>query len=83
MGSTNSKIEALLNKGVTIHNSESVHIGNDVDPARISGQGVVIYPGCRVYGKSTLIMEGVQLGKEAPVTVDKCQLGPSVELKGG
>ncbi|MCG6910835.1 MAG: UDP-N-acetylglucosamine pyrophosphorylase [Deltaproteobacteria bacterium] len=78
-----SKIETLLNKGVTIHKPESVHIDEDVDPERISGDGVVIYPGCGLYGKSTLIMAGTRLGEEAPVAVENCQLGPGVELKGG
>ena len=44
---------------------------------------MVIYPGCRIYGKNTLISDGVKLGYEGPVTVDNCQLGPGVQLKGG
>jgi UDP-N-acetylglucosamine/UDP-N-acetylgalactosamine diphosphorylase len=76
-------LKLLRNKGVTLHAPESVHIGEEVDVDRISGQGVFIYPGCRIYGKSTLIMDGVHLGKEAPVTLKNCQLGPGVKLKGG
>jgi len=83
MNSSDSKLSILRNKGVTIPVSESVHIEDEVDSDRISGQGVVIYPGCRIKGKSTLIMDGVQLGKEAPVTMEDCQLGPGVQLKGG
>jgi len=83
MTATKSKLKNLLNKGVTIYAPESVHIGDEVDVDRISEQGVVIYPGCRIYGNNTLIMNGVELGKEGPVTVDNCQLGPGVQLKGG
>jgi len=83
MNSSDSKLSILRNKGVTIPVPESVHIEDEVDSDRISGQGVVIYPGCRIKGKSTLIMDGVQLGKEAPVTMEDCQLGPGVQLKGG
>ena len=45
-------MDALRNKGVKILNPKSVHISDDVDLDRISGQGVVIYPGCRIYGKN-------------------------------
>ena len=76
-------VRRLLNKGVRIPCPESVEIGQDVDPERISGQGVIIHSGCRVYGSKTLIMSGVELGYEAPVTVHDCQLGHDVNLKGG
>ncbi len=76
-------IERLLDKGVQISNPLSLDIGPEVDPERISGAGVRIYPGCRIYGADTVISAGVQLGAEAPVTIDNCRLGPGVELKGG
>ena len=77
------KTRRLLEKGVTLPNPESVHIGPAVDPDRISGDGVTIYPGCRIYGADTLLMRGARLGAESPATVNNCQLGPGVELKGG
>jgi UDP-N-acetylglucosamine/UDP-N-acetylgalactosamine diphosphorylase len=77
------KIVQLLNKGVAMPNPLTVDIGDEVAMDRISGNGVTIYPGCRLYGAHTVISPGVQLGKEGPVTVDDCQLGPGVELKGG
>ena len=83
MNSNNSRLDALRNKGVKILKPKSVHIGDDVDLDRISGQGVVIYPGCRIYDKNILISDGVILGAEGPATVDNCQLGPGVQLKGG
>lgn len=73
----------LINKGVDIPNPLTLDLGDEVDIDRISGKGVRIYPGCRIYGKDTAISEGSQIGHEGPVTIDNCQLGPNVELKGG
>jgi hypothetical protein len=76
-------IGQLMARGVRIPQPLSVEIGKDVDPDRISGEDVVIYPGSRIYGEKTLISKGTRLGYESPVTVVDCQLGPQVELKGG
>jgi UDP-N-acetylglucosamine/UDP-N-acetylgalactosamine diphosphorylase len=73
----------LIDKGVTILNPESIFISQEVDVDRISGKGVVIYPGVRVLGKETLICDGVKLGEEAPVTIKNCYVGPDTSLKGG
>jgi len=77
------KIQFLIGKGVRILNPGSVDIGEDVNPDRISGDRVTIYPGCRIYGNDTLIMEGTTLGFEGPATIVNCQLGLGVELRGG
>jgi UDP-N-acetylglucosamine/UDP-N-acetylgalactosamine diphosphorylase len=77
------KIRLLLEKGVKIHNPLMVEFGEEVDIDRISGDGVVIYGGCKIYGKKTLIMPGTKIGYESPVTIKDCQIGPNVELKGG
>ncbi len=79
---SNSPIQTLMAKGVDICRPESVLIGDEVDPDRIS-KGVTLYPGCRIFGESTLILPGTRLGYEAPATIENCQIGPSVELKGG
>jgi len=79
----NNKIKELIKKGVNIPNPLSIDMGEEVNIDQISGKAVKIYPGCRIYGEKTVISPGVQLGYEAPVTVDNCQLGPKVELKGG
>ncbi len=76
------RIARLLEKGATILNPGTVSIGDEVDLAAISGQ-ITIFPGCRIYGSKTVISAGARLGGEAPVTLDDCRLGPSVELKGG
>jgi len=77
------KIVQLLEKGVDIPNPLTLDIGDDVQINRISGQGVRIYPGCRIYGEETVISSGVQIGYEGPATIENCQLGPGVELKQG
>jgi bifunctional UDP-N-acetylglucosamine pyrophosphorylase / glucosamine-1-phosphate N-acetyltransferase len=80
---SHDKIVQLVNKGVDIPNPSTLDIGKDVDPERISGNGVTIYPGCRIYGKNTVISAGAKIGYEGPVTIDDCQIGPNVELKAG
>jgi len=74
--------EALLARGVKIAAPAAVEIGDDVDPGRIAA-GVVIHAGCKVFGATTSIGPGCVLGREAPTTVEDCQLGEKVELKGG
>ncbi|MCX5811637.1 MAG: UDP-N-acetylglucosamine pyrophosphorylase [Proteobacteria bacterium] len=78
-----NKIVQLVNKGVDIPNPATLDIGKEVNPERISGNGVTIYPGCRIYGEKTVISAGAKIGYEGPVTIDDCQIGPNVELKGG
>ncbi|MBU4420985.1 MAG: protein GlmU [Proteobacteria bacterium] len=77
------KIEKLLKKGVKIPNPDSIEIGSEVDTDRISGEGVVIYSGCKIFGSSTLILRNTRLGYESPVTIENCQIGTNVDLKGG
>jgi bifunctional UDP-N-acetylglucosamine pyrophosphorylase/glucosamine-1-phosphate N-acetyltransferase len=77
------KIKRLTDKGVDIPNPLTLDIGDEVDAERISGKGVKIFPGCRIYGAKTVISAGAVLGREGPVTVEDCQMGPGVELRGG
>ncbi|MBN1365281.1 MAG: UDP-N-acetylglucosamine pyrophosphorylase [Syntrophaceae bacterium] len=79
----NEKIRQLLECGVEIPNPGTTDIGNEVNINNISKKGVRIYPGCRIYGSKMVISDGCQLGYEAPVTIEDCQLGEKVELKGG
>ena len=76
-------VEKLKKRGVEIPDSESVYIGHEVKIDRISGDGVVIYPGVRIHGSSTFIDKGSKIGTEGPVTVKDCRLGANVELKSG
>lgn len=77
------KIVQLTHKGVDILNPYTIDVGKEVNVDHISGKGVKIYPGCRIYGEHTVISHGSQIGYEGPVTIDNCQLGSKVELKGG
>ena len=77
------KIEKLLKKGVNITNPDSIEIGSEVDTDRISGDRVVFYSGCKIFGSSTLILKNTRLGYESPVTIENCQVGTNVDLKGG
>lgn len=83
MKSNRQKIDQLIQKGVIIPNPESVEIGSDIKIENISDDGVIIHSGCRLFGKSTLIMGQTEIGYESPVTIQDCQLGPQVMLKGG
>lgn len=77
------KIVQMIEKGMDISNPLTLDIGEEVDIGRISGEGVRIYPGCRIYGEKTVISSGTQIGREGPVTIENCQIGRDVELKGG
>jgi bifunctional UDP-N-acetylglucosamine pyrophosphorylase/glucosamine-1-phosphate N-acetyltransferase len=77
------KINQLIQKGAEIPSPLTLDIGDEVEVDRISGREVKIYPGCRIYGEKTVISDGAQIGYEGPVTIDNCQIGPGVELKGG
>ena len=76
-------VDELTAKGVRFPAPQSVEIGPEVKAERISGDGVVIHTGCKITGESTWISSGVRLGEEGPVTVDSCQIGPNVNLRGG
>jgi UDP-N-acetylglucosamine/UDP-N-acetylgalactosamine diphosphorylase len=76
------RISALLDKGVVVYSPSSVFLDPDVQPERIAA-GAVIHPGCRLRGAKLSIGPGSVLGEEAPATVDDCQLGRNVCLKGG
>jgi UDP-N-acetylglucosamine/UDP-N-acetylgalactosamine diphosphorylase len=81
--SNESKLAQLIAKGVRIVCPQSTEIGPEVDVDRISSNGVTIHPGCRISGDGTLILKDATIGLEAPATVNNCQIGPGVELKGG
>ncbi len=77
------KIERLIAEGVEIPAPSTVYIDREVDTGLISGNGVTIYPGCRIYGSGTVISGGSKIGREGPATLENCLLGRSVELKAG
>jgi len=77
-----AQLRALIERDVEIPDPRNVHVDESVDPTRIA-PGVRIHPGCRLYGEATSIGPCCVLGEEAPVTLDNCQLGKGVVLKGG
>lgn len=79
----NPIINKLLEKGVKIPNPASVEIGEEVNIDGISSEDVTLYSGCKIYGSSTLILQGAKIGHQGPVTIDNCQIGPEVKLQGG
>jgi len=83
MKNLNNKIKILIKKGVRIPNPESIEIGDEVDIEKISGNEVSVYSGCKIFGSSTLILQGSNIGYEGPVTIENCQVGPKVKLKSG
>ena len=82
-GEEKTVLKRLLDKGVHIPCPEGVKIESDINPERISGQGVTIHAGCRISGAKTLILPGAELGFEAPVTLRNCQVGRDARLQGG
>lgn len=77
------KVNRLLEKGVTIPAPESVEIGEDLNIDRISGDGVVLHNGTKLFGSSTYISKNCIIGREGPATIDNCWLAPEVTLKSG
>lgn len=79
----NNIVHALIKKGVNIPSPDSVHIADDVNIDRISGDNVTIYTGCKIIGKNCLIMKNSQIGYEAPATLENTLVGENCSLKGG
>ncbi|MBW1649562.1 MAG: protein GlmU [Deltaproteobacteria bacterium] len=78
-----SKIDQLIKKGVKIAAPCSIEIGDEVNIDDISGEGVTLYAGVKIFGESTVILKNCSIGYEAPVTIDNCQIGVNVKLAGG
>jgi len=79
----NTIITSLVRKGVNLPDPDSVYVSDDVDPERISGENVTIFPGSRIIGRRTLIMAGTTIGHESPVTLDNTIVGKNCRLNGG
>jgi bifunctional UDP-N-acetylglucosamine pyrophosphorylase / glucosamine-1-phosphate N-acetyltransferase len=75
-------VQSLLDRGVRLPCPYSVEVDESVNPERIA-PGVILHTGCRIAGAKTSIGPGSELGREAPVVIEDCQLGHKVELKGG
>jgi len=80
--STPTIVQELTRRGVVIRQPASVDVDSSIRADRIA-PGVILHAGCRLKGKETSIGPGCVLGEEGPVTIDNCQLGSDVALKGG
>jgi len=76
-------VDRLIEKGVRIPNPGAVTVGEEVHLDRISANGVVLFPGCRITGASTLILEDVLIGAEGPVALENCRVGAQTALSAG
>ncbi len=76
------EVQRLLDHGVQIPAPECVVIDADIDPERIA-PSAQLFPGTRLQGADTSLGPDCVLGEEAPVTLENCQLGAGVKLKGG
>ena len=77
------RINQLMEKGVIIPHPESVYIAPECSLERISSNGVTLFPGTRLTGSKTLIMDQAQIGEEGPVTLNDTFVGKQSRLKGG
>lgn len=77
------KTIALEKKGVTIPHPEAVYIDEAVDIANISGNGVVLHGGTKLFGGATFIHDHTVIGREGAVTIDNCQIGSHVRIASG
>jgi UDP-N-acetylglucosamine/UDP-N-acetylgalactosamine diphosphorylase len=80
---TSGIVERLIAKGVEIPNPEMVTVGEEVDVDRVSANGVVLFPGCRITGASTLILDHVRIGTGGPAVLENCRVGAGTELSAG
>lgn len=75
------KLEILKRNRVTLLNPDESFISEEVDPNNL--RGCTLYPNCRLFGRDTIILDGSEVGREGPVTIENCQLGKNVKFKAG
>ncbi len=76
------RVQQLIARGVLIPCPASVEVDESIDPGCIAA-GVTIHAGSRLSGTRTSIGPACEIGSETPATIDNCQLGHKVSLKGG
>jgi UDP-N-acetylglucosamine/UDP-N-acetylgalactosamine diphosphorylase len=75
-------VRRLIERGVVMPHAASVEVDPAIAPEHIA-PGVIIHAGCRLRGATTSMGPGCEIGEEGPATVEDCQLGANVSLKGG
>jgi len=76
------RVQDLIRRGVIVPCPASVEVDAAVKPEAIA-PGAVIHTGSRLAGSDLSIGPGCEIGGEAPATVENCQLGSRVSLRGG
>lgn len=76
------RIRSLEEKGVIIVDPRQTYIAPEVDPDRIYG-GSVLFPGCRLVGKRTLVGTAAQIGTEGPAVIQDTVVGAGAEVSSG
>lgn len=82
MEEMNLRIEELERKGVIILDPRQTYIAQEVDLSRVYS-GAVLYPGCRLTGKRTLIGTGAKIGTEGPAMISNSIIGADAEIASG
>jgi UDP-N-acetylglucosamine diphosphorylase/glucosamine-1-phosphate N-acetyltransferase len=77
------RVRALIDGGAVIPRPDSVVIGPEVRLEQIVARGLVLHPGVKLSGSRTIVLEGVELGYEEPVTLENAVLGRRVKVQGG
>jgi bifunctional UDP-N-acetylglucosamine pyrophosphorylase/glucosamine-1-phosphate N-acetyltransferase len=77
------RVRTLLEAGARIPRPESVVIGPEVRLEQIVADGLVLHPGTKISGERTIVLGGVELGYEEPVTLENAVLGRRVKVHGG
>lgn len=75
--------EDLRAHGVELIDDANVFVDRKIPLDRIARQGVTLHPGVRVLGASTVLDEGVELGREGPVVLRDCALGKGAKVSRG
>jgi len=78
-----ARVRRLMEAGARIARPDAVVIGPEVRLEQIAARGLVLHPGTKIFGERTVILEGVELGYEEPVTLDNAVLGRRVKIQGG
>ena len=75
-------LAAWTERGVKIPEPGAVEVGDEVAADAVEA-GATLHAGTKIFGAETHIGPGCELGRETPMTVENCQLGEGVKLKGG
>ncbi len=76
------RIRSLEEKGVIIVDPRQTYIAPEVDLDRIY-KGSVLFPGCRLTGKRTLVGTCAQIGAEGPAAIHDTVVGSGAEVGSG